>query len=471
MTVQRQIKKTVGVSVAALRSLGEGQSHRVERQLAAERVDGLRLAARLRLMAMCAVGALLTAFHAAMGDFGPVYWVEIAGLIMIWLLGEARYRLVVKGLDHPLLMGLFPVLDAVALALLVTLPITVGYGVPAPYLQYDRPFAWFILLLVLQGLAYRPWLAVWGGFVTAAVWLAVMVWMLDSPGAHMDIGPEDWAAMWAAQDFSAIADPLLVRSWAWEAETLSAILIGAMLAAMVTRSQRLMRRTVLAERARTNLARFFSPGMVDRLESLEGLDRPQTATVGVIFADIEGFTGFAEEHTPEEVIALLQEFHGRMVAAVFAQDGTLDKFIGDAVMATFGTPIRQGREAVRTLACAVAMADAVASWNREREDAGAPPIRIGIGAHYGRVVMGGIGDERRLEFSVLGDTVNVASRLEELTRSVNGEIVVSDDLVAAARAEDLEACERLLSGFAAMPPSHLRGRHGAIGLQVKRRAN
>ncbi len=463
MTLQRQLGKTV----AALQSLRDRQNRRADRAIEAERIDGVRLAAWLRLMAMAVVGAYATAIHLALDDIGFIYFAQMAGLVLVWLLGVARYRTVAAGHRHPLILGLFPVLDNVVLALLIALPATWGYGVPAPYLQFDRPFIWFMLLLVLQGLGYRPWLAAWGGIVTAAVWFAVMQWMLQTPDAHTGISTEDWRSMWLAQDYSPIADPMLVREWAWHAEILAALMIGFMLAAIVARSQRLIVRGVLAERARANLSRFFSTAMVDRLQTLEGLDRPQTATVGVIFADIVAFTRFAEDHTPEQVIALLREFHGRMVGAAFAHDGAVDKFIGDAVMVTFGTPIEQGREAVRTLACAVAMADTVAAWNRERALDGAVPVRIGIGAHFGPVVMGGIGDERRLEFTVLGDTVNVAARLEKLTRSVEGEIVISDDLAAAAHADDAEVTDRLLAAFTPLPHSRLRGRGGLIGLQVK----
>jgi adenylate cyclase len=128
---------------------------------------------------------------------------------------------------------------------------------------------------------------------------------------------------------------------------------------------------------------------------------------------------------------LLREFHGRLARVVFAHDGTVDKYIGDAIMVHFGTPRPQKDDPVRALACAAEMIAEIGRWNAERETAGEAPIGIGIGVHYGEVLVGNIGDARRLEYTVLGDTVNVASRLERLTRETGTSLVVSDDLVRA----------------------------------------
>ena len=133
------------------------------------------------------------------------------------------------------------------------------------------------------------------------------------------------------------------------------------------------------------------------------------------------------------MIALLRDFHRRMADRVFAHGGTLDKFLGDGFMATFGTPHPRPDDAERALACARDMAAAIAAWNRERGSAGEPPVRAGIGLHFGPVVLGDIGDERRLEFPVIGDTVNVASRLEEMTRELGVDVVASDEIIAQAR--------------------------------------
>jgi adenylate cyclase len=237
-----------------------------------------------------------------------------------------------------------------------------------------------------------------------------------------------------------------------------------MLAVAVYRSQGMLGRAVQAERSRANLARYFSPTMVDELA---GNDRPfegaRKQEIGVLFADIVGFTHLAEKATPGEVIELLREFHGRVADVIFRHGGTLDKFIGDCVMATFGTPLPAPGDATRTIFCATRIGESIAAWNAERIATGLEPIGVGIGAHYGSVVLGDIGDDRRLEFAVLGDTVNVASRLEGLTRGLSRTILISDDLVQAARKEGYTVGALLLR-FAQLPSQQLRNRDQLVSV-------
>ena len=168
--------------------------------------------------------------------------------------------------------------------------------------------------------------------------------------------------------------------------------------------------------------------MVDQLsKNDEPLKQIRTHDVAVLFVDIVGFTQVAADRPPEEVITLLRGFHQRMEAEVFRHDGTLDKYLGDGLMATFGTPFAGDRDALNALGCAQAMIAAMAGWNADRATAGEDPIRISIGLHFGPVVVGDIG-ANRLEYAVIGNTVNVASRLEKLTRTMAATLVVSDHL-------------------------------------------
>ncbi len=215
------------------------------------------------------------------------------------------------------------------------------------------------------------------------------------------------------------------------------------------------------ERERDNLSRYFSPNMVDELAASDTpLGAVRRQNVAVLFANIVGFTGLSEQRSPEQVIDLLRGFHGRMEAVVFAHGGILDKYIGDAVMATFGTPQTGARDASDALACARAMAGALAAWNKERAAADEAPVGAGIGVQCSPAVLGDIGGTHRLEFAVIGDTVNVASRLEHLTRSLDADIVVGGDLVAEVWREG--GGEELLEGFSERVGQEIPGRSGAI---------
>ncbi len=205
--------------------------------------------------------------------------------------------------------------------------------------------------------------------------------------------------------------------------------------------------------------------MVEELVATGGrLTESRTQAVGVLFADIWGFTRFSADIPGAELVALLREYLGLAEAAVFEHHGTLDKFLGDGLMATFGTPHSTDRDATNALTCAMAMAESVRRWNVQRVAEGHEPLRLGIGVHYGEAVLGDIGTERRMEFAVLGDTVNTASRIQEMTRDLDIAILASDDVVQAARRESgfPKGLFRRLGAFA------LRGREGRVTLWGRR---
>ena len=164
---------------------------------------------------------------------------------------------------------------------------------------------------------------------------------------------------------------------------------------------------------RGNFERFFAPGVAARIAreqgsiALAGERRP----AAVLFADIRGFTGLAETMAPELLGALLTEYFTEMADLVFEHGGTLDKFIGDAVLAVWGAPLGAPDDADRALAAAVAMQSRMPALDARWRARGLGPLAIGIGINYGEVFAGYLGSERRMEYSVIGDTVNVASRL------------------------------------------------------------
>ena len=170
----------------------------------------------------------------------------------------------------------------------------------------------------------------------------------------------------------------------------------------------------------------------------------------------------AEGMTPEEVMALLRDFHGRMEEVVFSHGGCLEKFIGDALLATFGIPDPGPRDATDTLACARGMLAALAAWNRERVAAGRVPLGMGLGLHYGQVVAGDIGSRRSMAFATVGDTTNVTSRLQALTRELGTSLVASGALVAAVEREAADVT--LLKGLTSRGARVLRGRDTPIDL-------
>jgi adenylate cyclase len=220
------------------------------------------------------------------------------------------------------------------------------------------------------------------------------------------------------------------------------------------------------ERARANLSRYFAPNMVELLAaSDEPFGPARSQDIAVLFVDIVGFTRLCSEAPPEQVFALLREFLKRMATCVFECAGTLDKYTGDGMMATFGTPEPGERDATRALRCAHAMRRAMAAWNEALCAAGRDPITIAIGAQYGPALLGNLGSERRLDFGVVGDTANVANRLEKLARPLRAELVVGEALVDRVRDESgADAPE--LAGLVRLGPKRLRGRAAPVPVWV-----
>ena len=226
----------------------------------------------------------------------------------------------------------------------------------------------------------------------------------------------------------------------------------------IARLREIDRRREAAERARGNLARYFSPNFAALLaERDEPLGAVRRQNVAVLFADIVGFTRMAETMSPEAVVTLLRQFHERMTAQIFACGGSVEKYIGDEIFALFGFPEPSPADAANALKCGCLMLAALAEWNAAREAAGEPRLAIGIGLNYGPAVLGDVGSEQTLSFTVIGDTVNTASRLQGLTRSLETPLVAADAVVRAIdRGTDGETA-------AALAALHDRGAHAVRG--------
>jgi adenylate cyclase len=206
-----------------------------------------------------------------------------------------------------------------------------------------------------------------------------------------------------------------------------------LIAAAIWRARRHVERAVLAETERANLGRYFSPNVVERLASdVRGLEAGRAQDAAVIFVDVIGSTRRMEAITPEEVINLIRAFHRRMVPIVFRHNGSVDKFLGDGLMAVFGAPEKTPYEARDALLCAVEILDTIDQWRDQLIAVGRVATTVGIGIHFGPVIQGNVGIADRLEFTTLGDTVNVASRLESMTRQFDAGILLSQETLAAA---------------------------------------
>ncbi len=181
------------------------------------------------------------------------------------------------------------------------------------------------------------------------------------------------------------------------------------------------------KRLKSTMSRYMDPGIADRLlaagtDLLGGQDIEAT----VLFSDIRGFTTLTEQLGPQGTVALLNEYFTLMVDCLQKEGGMLDKFIGDAVMAAFGIPVPHEDDPDRAVRTAIAMLTTLADWNRQRTSEGKLPVNIGIGLNTDRVVSGNIGSQKRMDFTIIGDGVNLAARLESACKQYGAKLLISE---------------------------------------------
>ncbi|MGC2518479.1 MAG: adenylate/guanylate cyclase domain-containing protein [Burkholderiales bacterium] len=227
-------------------------------------------------------------------------------------------------------------------------------------------------------------------------------------------------ASYAALNARLILPVLVPLAFAW-----AFYLYGTMLAYLREKRTR--------EQAVRLFSRFLDPNVVKKIvdhgETIESLSG-KTRQISILFSDIRGFTTLSETRPPQEIVSLLNRYFSRQVEVVFRHGGTLDKFIGDCIMAFWGAPLDDPRHAEHAVAAALEMEQVLKSFKEDLGEAGRD-FDVGIGIHSGTAVVGFIGAEQKLDYTAIGDAVNLASRIEGLTKDAGSRILVSSDTVEA----------------------------------------
>ncbi|MGO1119552.1 adenylate/guanylate cyclase domain-containing protein [Rhodovibrionaceae bacterium A322] len=404
----------------------------LERALEEDKREGLKLAVRARWCALAAIAVLVVSIDPSyrasyylvlLLGFAAIGWFQLK----IGKVGHNRAELRLMAFDLALM----------TVVMLVPNPFLLELWPPTMQFHYGN-FVYFYVLLAAATLAYS-WRTLFAmGIWTALFWAAGVTLVSFIPVSDPQLRADILSVLSGHQQLQSFLDPYNIHLPGRFQEVVVFLIVAGILAVNGWRNKRLLIKSAEVERERGNLARYFSPNVVEELsQNDEPLKRVRTQKVAVLFVDIVGFTTYSNGREPAQVIQTLREFHARMEEQVFAHNGTLDKYLGDGLMATFGTPIAGQRDASNALDCAMAMVDVVKDWNAQREAQGEKPMKAGFGIHYGEVVLGNIGTNR-MEFTVIGDTVNTASRLENLTRRLGTPLVVSDALMQQVLLEDHE---------------------------------
>lgn len=219
-----------------------------------------------------------------------------------------------------------------------------------------------------------------------------------------------------------------------------------------------VRRVIASEVGRNVLQRFLPDTVVDQAytgDLLASMATPRTLDATIVFTDLRGFTSLSEGMSPERALGFLNEVQGTLADVVRRHGGTVDKFLGDGMLAVFGAPQPLPDHAARAVAATREMRTAIQAVSARQS--GMAPIRLGVGVHTGPVVAGCVGSGTRLEFTVIGDTVNTASRLESLTKEKGVDAIVSATTVAALAAE-------ARVGLTDLGEATIRGKLNAVGV-------
>jgi adenylate cyclase len=197
-------------------------------------------------------------------------------------------------------------------------------------------------------------------------------------------------------------------------------------AAVAIHNSQLARKIEHEAKTRAQFQRLLSPNLVDQVVQgkLQLEKGGALSEVTLLFSDIRGFTSMSESRAPEEIVRMLNEYFELMVDVIFKYEGTLDKFVGDEVIALFGAPVPMKNAEVKAVQCALDMMRVLSEWNRTRAAEGQHEITVGIGINTGMVVTGAIGSSRALQYTAIGDAVNTAARLCSAAQA--GQVILSE---------------------------------------------
>jgi adenylate cyclase len=408
-----------------------------------------RIVAVLRLAVACITGIVFffaAAQQAPVSDVVLMRQLAVAaatiagyavlGVVALWVVASRNFR--------PWMAWLFSTIDVV-LVLLSLDAVLANTGMPGYYLP-AAPVLWIAPAILAFGvLRYNPLLQV---YMTAlALGGVAAIVALHMPQLGLSAGESVPGHL--TQLFG--APPNVMR-------LAMLLLFCAVLIAAAVRARMLLARAIAEGTRRANLTRYLPTQIVEGLSTIstEALMRGRKQAGAVLFVDIRGFTARAETMDPAALGRFLSDFRRIVREAVERHGGVVDKHIGDAAMVVFGLPRPSGGDARNALAGARDILAGLARWNTARAADGEDAVAIGIGVHWGGLFVGGIGDEQRLEVTVLGDTVNIAARLQELSKHSGYALVVTRDLLDAADEDPSTA-----AGWTALPPQVLRGRHDA----------
>jgi len=379
---------------------------RVQQALAQEQDASEILVSLIQLTALGLFGLVYAvapkAFPADV-PFEPVPWTlgayTVFTLLRLWLAWRRRL---------PAWFLALSVIVDVTVLMVTIWSFHLQYQEPAPIYLKATTLMYVFILIALRTLRFEPGLVLLAGTTGAIGWLVIVAYAVLADGG---------AAI--TRSFATYAMSHEVLLGAEVDKVLSILIVTAILALALLRGRKLLIRATTEQLAASELSRFFAPEVAGRIREMEAAIEPGQAearNAAILMIDMRGFTLLSHRLEPRAVMELLAAYQSRMVAEIDRHGGSVDKFMGDGILASFGATKPSASYAADGLRALETLTEAGRRWRREREAAGLPAPAIGAALATGQVMFGAIGDRSRLEYTVIGDPVNLAAKLEKHTK-------------------------------------------------------
>ena len=379
---------------------------RVQRAIEREQEASEILVSLIQLVAIALFGMVYTiapkAFPAEV-PFEPVPWTLgiYAGFTLL------RLWLALRRLLTTWFLALSVIVDVTVLMVTIW-SFHLQYQEPAPIYLKATTLMYVFILIALRTLRFEPGPVLLAGTAGAIGWLVVVAYAVLADGGAV-----------ITHSFATYAMSHEVLLGAEVDKVLSILIVTAILALALLRGRKLLIRATTEQLAASELSRFFAPEVAGRIRAMEATIEPGQAEArdaAILMIDLRGFTLLSHRLEPRAVMELLAAYQSRMVAEIDRHGGSVDKFMGDGILASFGATKPSASYAADGLRALETLTEAGRRWRREREAAGLPAPAIGAALATGQVMFGAIGDRSRLEYTVIGDPVNLAAKLEKHTK-------------------------------------------------------
>ena len=355
--------------------------------------------------------------------FEPVPW-ALAAYLAFTLMRMASSR---RGPLPQWLVALSVVADMALLFGLIW-SFHLQYGQPAAFYLKAPTLLYVFIFIALRALRFEVRFVILAGLTASAGWLLLVMYaVLLDPGGDA-----------ITRDYVAYMTSAQVLLGAEFDKVMSILVVTLILAVAIVRARRLLVRSATEGAAAEDLSRFFAPEVADQITRSEQRIEPgqgKLVDAAVLFCDIRGFTRLSLDLSPDALMTLLAEYEARMGDAIRGNGGSIDKYLGDGIMATFGAATRSETWAADALRAVDDLVATAAAWREERRAAGALPLDIGFAVATGPVIFGAVGDPRRLEYTVIGDAVNLAAKLEKHNKEADAVALTTEWAYEEARTQ------------------------------------